>query len=243
MNGRKMPRGEAIVFGFLFVGMFCLVTFHEKLQEWNLVLPVIIVFVVAFLSFFVWQLIKGWNSQSDEDILTLKSKKQKDPLPDGTEKPATYQERKRYFFSSIVFVVILLIREFKKKQQISTTPLVFSAIVLAIACVYFLPALIQKLRGKEGEPLFPKAKLQPEQILHMLFGLAGMCFCGFWIYLVLSKTGFWWFSIPGFIVGAFFARLFIAGLRILFRKEKDPGEKHINRRKDKDPWDNLDRGL
>lgn len=243
MNGRKLPRGETAAVVVLALSMLCLVTFSDQLKQRGLILPAVIVIVVLYLSFFLWQLIKGWNSQSDEDILTLKSKKQKDPLPDGTEKPATYQERKRYFFSSIVFVVILLIREFKKKQQIGTTPLVFSAIVLAIACIYFLPALIQKLRGKEGEPLFPKAKLQPEQILHMLFGLAGMCFCGFWIYLVLSKTGFWWFSIPGFIVGAFFARLFIAGLRILFRKEKDPGEKHINRRKDKDPWDNLDRGL
>ena len=93
MNGRKMPRGEAIVFGFLFVGMFCLVTFHEKLQEWNLVLPVIIVFVVAFLSFFVWQIAKEWK-KPDEEIMEVAQSWKNGNFLNNPKKPVSYEDRK-----------------------------------------------------------------------------------------------------------------------------------------------------
>lgn len=239
MNGRKITRGEAIVFGFLFVGMFCLVTFHEKLQEWNLILPVIIVFVVAFLGFFVWQIAKEWK-KPDEEIMEVAQGWKNGKFLNNQKKPVSYEDRKKFFFSSLAFIAFILFRE----KQIDAGSLIFCGIVLIAGCAFFLPAWIQKRRGKEGEPLFPNAKLQPEQLFYMFFSLIGTCFIGFWIYLILSNVPqMWWFSIPGFIIGAGVSRPLIAGLRILLRREKDPGEKHINRRKDKDPWDNLDRGL
>lgn len=232
MNGRKMTRGEGLVFAFLFLGMFCLVKFHEQLQEWNLILPVIIVVVVAFLGFFAWQIAKDWK-KPDEEILDLD-----DTGP--SKKQLTYQERKNYFFGCIGFIAFILFRE----KQISPGSLIFSGIALAAGLTWFLPAWIQKRRGREGEPLFPKAKLKPEQLFYMLFSLAGTCFIIFWIYLILSNVPqIWWFSIPGFIIGAGVSRPLIAGLRILLRKEKDPGEKHINNRRDPDPWDRPDRKL
>ena len=230
MNGRKMTRSEGVVFAFLFLGMFCLVKFHEPLQEWNLILPVIIVVVVAFLGFFAWQIAKDWK-KPDEEILDLD-----DTGP--SKKQLTYQERKNYFFGCIGFIAFILFRE----KQIHPGSLIFSGIVLTAGLAWFLPAWIQKRRGKEGEPLFPKAKLKPEQLFYMLFSLAGTCFIIFWVYLILSNVPqMWWFSIPGFIIGAGVSRPLIAGLRILLRKEKDPGEKHINNRRDPDPWDRPDR--
>lgn len=239
MNGRKMTRGEAIVFGFLFVGMFCLVTFHEKLQEWNLILPVIIVFVVAFLGFFVWQIAKEWK-KPDEEIMETEQGWKNGKFLNNPKKPISYEQRKQFFLSSIGFVLIILFQQ----DWLDPGILIFCGIVLIAGLVWFLPAWIQKRRGKEGEPLFPNAKLQPEQLFYMIFSLAGTCFIIFWIYLVLSNVPqLWWFSIPGFIIGAGVSRPLVAGLRILFRKEKDPGEKHINKRKDSDPWDRPDRKL
>ena len=56
--------------------------------------------------------------------------------------------------------------------------------------------------------------------------------------------GAWWFVCPpGLIFMLLFSRPLIAGLRILLRREKDPGEKHINKRRDPDPWDRPDRKL
>lgn len=237
MNGRKMTRGEAIVFGFLFVGMFCLVNFHEKLQEWNLILPAIIVIVVAFLGFFAWQIAKDWK-KPDEEILNLEDSGQSNTHSGPRKGQLTYRERKNYFFGCIGFIAFILFRE----KQISPGSLIFCGIVLLAGCIWFLPAWIQKRRGKEGEPLFPNAKLQPEQLFYMIFSLAGTCFIIFWIYLVLSNVPqLWWFSIPGFIIGAGVSRPLVAGLRILLRREKDPGEKHVRKRKDVDPWDRPDR--
>lgn len=239
MNGRKMTRGEAIVFGFLFVGMFCLVNFHEKLQEWNLILPAIIVIVVAFLGFFAWQIAKDWK-KPDEEIMDMENDREDTGFPKTRKRPVTFQERKQFFLSGIGFVLLILLQQ----DQLDPFILIFCGIVLLAGCIWFLPAWIQKRRGKEGEPLFPNAKLQPEQLFYMIFSLAGTCFIIFWIYLVLSNVPqLWWFSIPGFIIGAGVSRPLVAGLRILFRKEKDPGEKHINKRKDIDPWDRPDRKL
>ncbi|MBE6921662.1 MAG: hypothetical protein E7465_00575 [Ruminococcaceae bacterium] len=237
MEGRKLTRGEAVVFVFLFLGMFCLVHFHEKLQEWNLILPVIIVVVVAFLGFFAWQIARDWK-KPDEEILDLEDTVQNGSLSNSSKRQLTYRDRKKYFFGCIGFIVFILFRE----KQISPGSLIFCGIVLLAGCIWFLPAWIQKRRGKEGEPLFPNAKLQPEQLFYMLFSLAGTCFIIFWIYLVLRNVPqLWWFSIPGFIIGAGVSRPLVAGLRLLFRKEKDPGEKHVRRQKDMDPWERPDR--
>lgn len=237
MKDRKMTRGEAVVFAFLFLGMFCLVKFHENLQEWNLILPVIIVVVVAFLGFFAWQIGKEWK-KPDEEIMEAEHGWKNGKFLNNQKKPVSYEERKQFFLSSIGFVLLILFQQ----ERLNPGILIFCSIVLLAGCAWFLPAWIQKRRGKEGEPLFPNAKLQPEQLFYMLFSLIGTCFIGFWIYLVLSNVPqMWWFSIPGFIIGAGVSRPLVAGLRILFRKEKDPGEKHINKRKDPDPWDRPDR--
>lgn len=236
MNSRKPTQGEAVAFAFLFIGMLTLVKFHEKLTELNLILPVIILVVVSFLGFFVWQVAKSWK-QSDEEVLDLESDQPENaPFGRQTRKP-TFEDRRNFFLSAVGMVLFLLFKE----KQVNTPSLIFCGVVLVMGCGYFLPALIQKLRGKEGEPFFLNARLQPDQLLQMLLNLFALCFAGFWIYLVLSKTGLWWFSIPGFILAFAFARPLVAGVRILLRGPKDPGEGHINRRKDADPWDRPDR--
>lgn len=237
MKGRKITRGEAVVFAFLFLGMFCLVKFHEKLQEWNLILPVIIVVVVAFLGFFAWQIGKDWK-KPDEEIMAMEKDWENSKTLKTRKKPVTFQERKQFFLSSVAFVLLILLQQ----DRLDPFILIFCGIVLIAGLTFFLPAWIQKRRGKEGQPLFPKAKLQPEQIFYMLFSAFGTCFMCFWIYLVLSKVPqLWWFSIPGFIIGAGVSRPLVAGLRILLRKEKDPGEKHVRKQKEQDPWDRADR--
>lgn len=238
MKDRKMTWGESVVFAFLFLGMFILVNFHEKLTELNLILPMIILEVVSFLGFFTWQIAKEWK-KSDDAVLDLESTDEEDtPFGRSTRKP-TFEDRRNFFFAAIGMVLFLLFKE----KQVNTPSLIFCGVILVMACGHFLPALIQKLRGKEDEPFCPKSRLQPDQILQMLLSLFALCFACFWIYLVLSNTGLWWFSIPGFILAFAFARPLVAGLRILFRREKDPGEKHVRRKKDQDPWDRPDRQL
>ena len=237
MKSRKMSRGEAVVFAFLFLGMFCLVKFNDKLQELNLLLPVIIIVFVAFFGFFAWQIAKDWK-KPDEEIMGAEQDWKNGQFLSNQKKPVSYAERKQFFLSSIGFVLLVLFQQ----DRIDAGILIFCSIPLLGGCAWFLPAWIQKRRGKEDQPLFPKAKLQPEQMFYMLFSLAGTCFIIFWIYIVLSNVPqMWWFSIPGFIIGAGVSRPLVAGLRILFRKEKDPGEKHINKRRDADPWDRPDR--
>lgn len=237
MKNGKMSRGESIVFTFLFLGMLSLVTFHEKLSELNLILPVIILVVVSFLGFFAWHIAKTWK-QPDEEIMDIESSGSSQGFPRTSGRKATYEERRGFFVSAIGMVLFILFRE----KQINSGSLIFCGIVLTAGGAFFLPAWIQKRRGKEGEPLFPNAKLQPEQIFYMLFSAFGTCFIIFWIYIVLTKVPqFWWFSIPGFIIGAGVSRPLVAGLRILLRREKDPGEKHVRKHKDIDPWDRPDR--
>lgn len=238
MKGRKMGKAEAVVFAALFIGILSVVKFGDRLAEKSLLLPVVgLVFVLAF-GFLGYQVFKSWK-QPDEEILS--DDMQEEPKGSSAPDPRqpTLAQRRGFFFSALFMAGFLILRE----KQTNPGALIFSGIAVLAGCCYYLPAQIQKLRGKEGQPLFPKAKLQPEQLFQMLFGLFGVCFAAFWCYMVLSKTGFWWFCIPGIIIGGAFARLLVAGLRILFRKPRDPGEKHANPRREteQDPWDRPDK--
>ena len=239
MKGNDMSRGEKLCFFLVAAGIFTIVGLGDTLAEKNLILPVVaLVFILAF-GFFGHLIGKSWK-QPDEEILDIENTGNSKGIPATQCSLPTYEDRKRFFFGSIAIAAFILFVE----KQINPGSLIFCGIALLAGCIWFLPAWIQKRRGKEGQPLFPKAKLQPEQMFYMLFSLVGTCFIGFWIYLVLSNVPqMWWFSIPGFIIGAGVSRPLIAGLRILLRREKDPGEKHINKRKDPDPWDRPDRKL
>lgn len=237
MRGNDMGRGEKVFFFLIAAGILTVVFLGEKLAEGKLILPVVVsVFILGF-GFMAYQIGKDWK-KPDEEILDMEDAEQTN-APSGTaKKQATYEARRKFFFSSIALTAFILFGE----KQINPGSLIFCGIVLTAGGVFFLPTWVQKRRGKEGQPLFPKMKLRPEQLFYMLFSLVGVCFIGFWIYLVLNNVPqLWWFSIPGFIIGAGVSRPLIAGLRILFRKEKDPGEKHINKRKMEDPWDRPDR--
>lgn len=237
MKTDDMSRGEKLFFFLAVAGISVVVFAGDMLNERDLLLPVVgLVFILVF-GFFGHLIGKSWK-QPDEEILDTENIGNSKGIPATQCKALTYEDRKRFFFGSIVFVAFILFKE----KQINPGSLIFCGIVLLAGCAWFLPAWIQKCRGKEGQPLFPKAKLQPEQMFYMLFSLVGTCFIIFWIYLVLSNVPqMWWFSIPGFIIGAGVSRPLVAGLRILLRREKDPGEKHINKCRDPDPWDRPDR--
>ena len=239
MKINDMTRGEKWFFFLVVSGIAVVVFAGDWLVAKNLLLLVIgLVFILVF-GFFAWQIGKSWKAP-DEEILDTENAGNSKGIPGTKCSPLTYADRKRFFFGALGVIALVLFRE----DKITLGSVIFCGVVLAAGCAWFLPAWVQKCRGKEGEPLFPKAKLQPEQIFYMFFSLVGTCFMGFWIYLVLSKVPqMWWFSIPGFIIGAGVSRPLIAGLRILLRREKDPGEKHINKRKDPDPWDRPDRKL
>ncbi len=239
MKGSDKSRGEKLFFLFAAAGIAVVVFAGDLLASENLLLPVVGIVSVVFLSFFAWQIAKEWK-KTDEEVLDMDQGWKNGKFRNSQKKPVSYEDRRSLFFGSIVFVAFILFRD----KQIDPGTLIFCGIALLAGCVWFLPAWIQKRRGKEGQPLFPKAKLQPEQLFYMLFSLVGTCFIGFWIYLILSNVPqMWWFSIPGFVIGAGVSRPLVAGLRILLRRDQDPGEKHINKREDKDPWDKLDRGL
>ena len=238
MGDRKPTKPESAFITIVALLIFAVVKFSDQLQAANLFIPLIIaVFVVGF-GFFGFQVMKLWK-QSDEEILGI--------LPDSrTAVPPmpvpTFQDRLRFLLAALAFIAFIY---FRQEGEINPGFLIFSGLVLTAAGIYFLPALIQKLRGKENEPLF-RTKLRPENYLGMLFGLFGVGFCIFFCYIVLTKTPLYIaipFLFPPLIIGSAFARPLVAGLRILFRKEKDPGEKHINQRKDPDPWDRPDRKL
>lgn len=237
MNGRNMGPGEKIWFFLIASGIFAVVVLGETLEEHNLILPVVVLVFILGFGFLAYQISKDWK-QPDEKILDMEEAGQNNVPPSTTKKRATYEERRKLFFASLVFIAFILLR----KKRITAGTLISCGIVLTAGCVYFVPAWIQKRRGKEGQPLFPNAKLQPEQIFYMLFSLFGVCFCGFWIYMVLSNIPqFWWFSIPGFIIGAGISRPLVAGIRILLRRPRDPGEKHVRKAEETDPWDRPDK--
>lgn len=238
MGDTKLPKAASVVIPILAVLIISIVKFSDRLQKMNLMIPLVVAVFVGVFGFFGFLSVKQWQ-QSDEEILEIPPEGQAAP-----SRPApAFKDRLRSFLSTVGFLVFVLLQQ---DGHINPGFLIFSGIVLTISLAFFLPALIQKLRGKEGQSRFSNAKLRPEDYAGMVFGLFGVGFCIFFCYIVIANTP--WqiaipFLIPPLIIGSFAARPLVAGLRILFRKEKDPGEKHINKRKADDPWDRPDRKL
>lgn len=237
MERRKPTKAESVFIALIAVLIFTIVKFSDQLVEVNLLIPLVVVLFVGGFGFFGFQALKLWK-QSDEEILDIYPGDQ--AVPKGAV--PSFRDRLRFFVCSIAFILFVLFKELGK--YITPASLVFSGIVFTAACVNFLPALIQKLRGKEDEPIFANTRLRPEHFIIMMICLAGVCFCVFFCYIVITKTP-WWLAIPclfpPLVIGSAAARPLVAVLRILFRKENDAGEKHVRKHKDIDPWDRPDR--
>lgn len=241
MEKHKPTKAESVIIAIIAVLIFTIVKFSDQLVEKNLLIPLVLIVFIGGFGFFGFQSLKLWK-QSDEEILGIH------PGNPATAPPhavPSFHDRLRFFVSAIAFVGFILFKDLGK--NITKASLVFSGIVLTIACVYFLPALIQKLRGKEDQPLFVNTKLRPEHFIWIPFGLLGVGFCCFFCFIVITKLPLQ-IAIPclfpPLIIGSAFARPLVAVLRILFQgKETDSGEKYVSRRKNIDPWDRPDREL
>lgn len=239
MEKRKPTKTESAIITVIAALVIATVKFRDQLMDKNLLNPLIILIFVGGFGFLGFQVRKLWK-QSDEEILGI--------YPGGqTTAPAmptpSFRDRLRFFLGAIAMVLFILVKE----KQVNPGSLIFCGFVLTIASIYFLPALIQKLRGKEDQPMFPNSPLRSEHYLMMLFGLFGVCFCGFFCFIVITKTP-WWLAIPflfpPLIIGSAAARPLVAALRILFKsKEKDSGQRHVRQGQDIDPWDRPDRKL
>lgn len=232
MDKRKPTRAESAIIAVIAVLIITIVKFSNQLVEYNLLLPLVAVVFIGVFGFFGFQAMKLWK-QSDEEILDIETPDRNATPSEPAKKQPTYEDRKKYFFSCIAFIAFVLFQQ----DRLSPPPLIFCGIVLTIACVCFLPALIQKFRGRENEPLFANTKLRPEHFVFMLFGLFGVGFCGFFCFLVITKLPLKFsipFLFPPLIIGSAFARPLVAGIRILLKSGKH---------KENDPWDRPDRKL
>lgn len=194
-----------------------------------ILIPVILLFVGAF-AVLLWQSVKQWKKTDKEiisDYLILSASLF---VSDARE----IKTLLRRFLASAAFCAFVLI----KGPNESVAPYIFCGIALLISGLPLLSALLGWNRDTSDEQIYRGGAL-----IAVIVGLIG---CGFFCFFMGVGTwhGVWWFVCPpGLIFMSHFARPLVAGLRILLRKEKDPGEKHINRRKDPDPWDRPDKKL
>lgn len=228
MAKRKPTSAESAIIAIIAALILTIVNFSDQLVEKNLLIPLVAVVFIGGFGFFGFQSLKLWK-QSDEEILGIQ------PGESATVPPyavPSFHDRLRFFVSAIAFVGFILFKDLGK--NITNASLVFSGIVLTVACVYFLPALIQKLRGRENEPLFANTALRPEHFIFMFFGLFGVGFCCFFCFIVITKLPLR-IAIPCLfpllIIGSAFARPLVAGIRILLG---------IKKTKTQDPWDRPD---
>ena len=198
----------------LFFLILLLHQFGDRLHSRNLFLPLVAVLFILGFGVLGCQVLKLWK-QPDEEVLGVM------PAAHPPIAQPTLVQRGGSFLVALYITVRILVLD----KQFNWGGLIFCSIILLGAGAYFFPALIQKLRGKEGQPLFPNAVLQPMQIFFMMFGFLGVCFAVFWCYLMITKA-IWWLSFPGIIIGAAFARPLVAGIRIMIRgrKIKDHGD-------------------
>jgi hypothetical protein len=190
-------------------------------------IPVIVLFAGAFAAL-LWQSVKQWK-KSDKEIISDYLILSASLFVSNTKETNTLVRR---FLASVAFCAFVLI----KMRNGSIAPYIFCGIVLLVSGLPLLRALLGWNHDASDEQAYREGALAA-----ILVGLFG---CGFFCFLMGIGTwhGVWWFVCPpGLIFMSHFARPLVAGLRILFRKEKDPGEKHINKRKDPDPWDRPDR--
>ena len=181
MDKRRPTRAESAIIAIIAVLIITIVKFHDQLAEKNLLIPLVAVVFIGGFGFFGFQVIKLWK-QSDEEFLGIHPGDSVSVPPWAVP---SFHDRLRFFVSAIAFVGFILFKDLGK--NITPASLVFSGIVLTVAGIYFLPALIQKLRGRENEPLFANTKLRPDHFLAIPFGLFGVGFCAFFCFIVITK--------------------------------------------------------
>ena len=230
MNDRKLPRAASAIIPILAVLIFSVAKFSDQLQASNLLIPLIILIFVIGFGFFAFQVIKLWKNTDREivsDYLLLAASLF---VSDAKETKVLVQR----FLAVVAFVIFVFI----KMRNGSPVPYIFCGIALLISGLPLLRALLGWNRDTSEEQAYREGALMATLIGLITSGfICAFMAIGIW-------HGVWWFVCPpGLIFLGFFSRPLVAGLRILFRKEKDPGEKHINKRKDSDPWDRPDRKL
>lgn len=194
-----------------------------------ILIPIILLFVGAF-AVLLRQGIREWKKSDKEivsDYLILAASL-------FSSEKAEKKSLVRRFLATAAFVAFVLI----KTGNRSPAPYIFCGIALLLSGLPLLRVLLGWSRDTSDEQAYREGAL-----IAVLIGLVS---CGFFCFFIGIGTwhGAWWFVCPPgliFLVNA--SRPLVAGLRILFRKEKDPGEKHISKRKDPDPWDRPDRKL
>ena len=228
MKGEKKPTPWWV--SVIAALILCLHMFGDQLADKNLILiPIILLFVFAFGAL-LWLSIKQWKKPDQEivsDYLVLSASL----FTSDTKETKPLALR---FLASAVFAAFVLIRF----RDGSPAPFIFCGIVLVVCGFPLLGALLGWNRNTSDEQAYREGAL--------VAVLIGIVTCGFFCFFIGIGIwhGVWWFTCPpGLIFLSLFSRPLVAGLRILFRKEQDPGEKHINKRKDIDPWDRPDRKL
>ena len=197
-------------------------------EDLLILIPVLLLFAGAFGAL-IWQGIKEWKKTDQEIIsnyLILAASlfgSDKTPLK-------THLQR---FLSTVAFVVFVVFH-FRARDS-SPIPYIFCGIALLISGFPLLRALLGRNRDTSEEQAYREGAL-----IAVIIGLITSGFFCFFIGIG-SWHGAWWFVCPPGLIFLFNAsRPLVAGLRILFRREKDPGEKHVRKRKDIDPWDRPD---
>ena len=196
-----------------------------------LLIPIILLFIGGFYVL-LRQGIQEWKKTDQEivsDYLILAASLF------GDQKTATKTLVTR-FLSTVAFVVFVVC-EFRHRDS-SPIPYILCGVSLLISGFPLLRALLGWKRNPSDEQMYREAAL--------IAVIIGLVTCGFFCFFMGIGTwhGVWWFVCPpGLIFLYNSARPLVAGLRILFRREKDPGEKHINKRNAPDPWDRPDRKL
>ena len=189
-------------------------------------IPIILLFVGAF-GFLLWRGLREWK-KTDKEIVSEYLVAAASLFSAQKAEIKTLLQR---LLTTVVFVVFVL----TKAPKHSPAPYIFSGIVLLFAVLPILSAVLNRNGGTNEEQAYRQGAL-----VAVIINLAA---CGFFCFFIGIGTwhGVWWFVCPpGLIFLVNFSRPLIAGLRILLRREKDPGEKHINKRKDPDPWDRPD---
>ena len=207
--------------------IFALTLFGNRLEGTLVLILVILLFAAAFGALLVLS-IRQWKKPDREiisDYLILAASLFHADTKDL--KPLALR-----FLSSVAFVAFVLV----KLRNGSPVPYLFCGGALLLTGLPLLGALLGWSRDTSDEQAYREGSL-----IAILIGLAT---CGFFCFFmgIGIVHGVWWFVCPpGLIFLSFFARPLVAGLRILFFKEKDPGEKHVRKHRDIDPWDRPDR--
>lgn len=200
-------------------------------MEGNLLalIPVILLFTGAF-GLLLWQGIKAWK-KTDREIVSDYMVLSAYLFGADTKKLSILVLR---FLAAAAFAAFVL----TKIRDGSPAPYIASGIALLVTGFPLLGAFLGRNRDETKDQAYREGAL--------VAILVGVATCGFFCFFMGMGIlhGVWWFVCPpGLIFLCNCARPLVAGIRLLLRKEKDPGEKHINKRKTKDPWDRPDRKL